>query len=105
MGKARERRYFDREFKSEAVRMITERGLTVSQVARDLGIHPNMLSRWKHEYLADRGHDVRGKRHMTPEAEEIIRLRREVADLQEERDILKKALAILSKHGKRSPGY
>ncbi len=104
MGKVRERRIFDREFKAEAVRMITERGLKVSEVARDLGIHPNMLSRWKQEYLADRRNAAYSKRHMTIEEEELIRLRREVADLQEERDILKKALAILSKHGKRSTG-
>jgi transposase len=104
MGSIRERRYFDREFKAEAVRMITERGFRVSQVARDLGIHPNMLSRWKQEYLARRSHAIHRKRHMTPVEEELIRLRREVNDLQEERDILKKALAIIGKHGKRSSG-
>jgi transposase len=84
--------------------MVTERGLKVTQVARDLGIHPNMLSRWKREYLRGGAHAFVGKGHMKPEGEEIRRLRREVEVLREERDILKKALAIFSRQGKNGTG-
>jgi transposase len=104
MGKTGTRRYYDHEFKSEAVRMVTERGLKVTQVARDLGIHPNMLSRWKREYIGEGNHAFVGKGHMKPEQEEVRRLRREVEVLWEERDILKKALAIFSRQGKSGTG-
>jgi transposase len=104
MGKTGTRRYYDHEFKSEAVRMVTKRGLKVTQVARDLGIHPNMLSRWKREYLGDGNRPFLGKGYIKPEEEEIRRLRREVESLQEERDILKKALAIFSRQGKSGTG-
>lgn len=103
MGKTRQRRYFDREFKDEAVRMVNEQGMKVSQVAHDLGIHPNMLSRWKHEHLADKKNSFPAKEHMKHHNDELRRLRREAAHLRQERDILKKAITILSKHGEKIP--
>jgi len=104
MEKRGTRRYYDHEFKSEAVKMVTERGLKVTQVAHDLGIHPNMLSRWKREYIGDGDMAFVGKGHMKSEGEEIRRLRREVEVLRQERDILKKALAIFSRQGKSGTG-
>ncbi len=95
----RHRRH-DVGFKKEAVRLVTERGLAVKKVAEDLGIHPNMLTRWKREQLKDGNGSFPGKGHIRPEEEEIIRLRKENRDLQEERDILKKALSIFSKQGR-----
>lgn len=93
-------RSYDAGFKKEAVRLVVERGLSVKKVAEDLGIHPNMLTRWKREQLRDGNGSFSGKGHIRPEDEEIIRLRKENLALQEERDILKKALSIFSKQGR-----
>jgi len=94
------RRKYDKEFKAEAVRMITEGGRTVADVARSLGIHENQLHRWKREYENDPGSSFPGKGHLKPQDEEMRRLKRENANLKEEREILKKALAIFSRHPK-----
>jgi len=93
----RERRKFDREFKVETVRLITERGMSLAQVARDLDIHENVLRKWKNQYLEDVQNAFPGKGRLKPEEEELRRLKRELADVKEERDILKKAVAIFSK--------
>ena len=100
MEEKRGRRKFDREFKEDAIRLILDGGRSVREVARDLGIHENMLSRWKKEYLQDKEHSFPGKGHMKPHEEEIFKLKRKVADLEEDRAILKKALAIFSKRPK-----
>jgi transposase len=100
MGETKGRRKFDREFKEGAVRLIVDGGRTVRSVARDLGIHESVLQRWKKEYLEDREHAFPGKGHMKPHEEEIFRLKKKIADLEEDRAILKKALAIFSKHPK-----
>lgn len=93
-------RSYDAGFKKEAVRLVVERGLAVKKVAEDLGIHPNMLTRWKREQIRDGKGSFPGRGHIRPEDEEIIRLKKENRDLQEERDILKKALSIFSKQGR-----
>jgi transposase len=94
----RERRTFDKEFKREVARLVTEGGRHVSEVARDLGVHPNVMHRWKREYLEDIEDAFPGKGRMKPEEEEMRKLKKTFADVMEERDILKKALAIFSKH-------
>ena len=92
------RRKYDREFKLGAVRLITEGGRGVSEVARNLGIHENLLYNWRKKYLDDTTHAFPGKGHLKPADEELRRLKKELTDVKEERDILKKALAIFSKH-------
>ena len=94
-----QRRQYDRQFKLDAVRMTQERDVSIASVARDLGIHPNVLYKWCNELLADPAHAFPGKGKLKPEDEELRRLRREVEDLKEERDILKKALAVFSRRG------
>jgi len=76
----------------------------VKKVAEDLGIHPNLLGNWRRQYLRDQEGSFPGKGHVRPEDEEFRRLKREYADLKEERDILKKALGIFSRRGKGSTG-
>ncbi len=100
-SKVRTRRTFPREFKEEAVRMVTERGHRLSQVARDLELDPKLIRRWREELKQEGGQAFPGKGHPKPEEEELRRLHREIARLQEEREILKKALAIFS--GPRQP--
>ncbi len=96
MGKVR--RKYDKEFKKEAVHLVIERGCSVSEVARDLGIHPVLLGKWKRLYLEDKNNAFPGQGPMKLEKEEVRRLKRELDNVKEERAILKKALAIFSKH-------
>lgn len=92
-----QRRRYSREFKIEAVRLNTEKGVTVAQVSRDLGISPHLLCRWKKEFRDDGGQAFPGKGHLKPEEEELRRLRREIDTLRQERDILKKAAAFFAR--------
>jgi transposase len=92
-----ERRKFSREFKLEAVNLVSERGVSVTQAARDLDINHNMLRRWLKELGADPKHAFPGLGQMKPEQLEIDRLRKEVVRLKAERDILKKAAAYFAK--------
>ena len=98
MNTVNSRRKYDREFKFEAVRLVTDGSHPVSEVARDLGIHENLLYNWRRKYLEDTAHAFPGKGHLKPAEEELRRLKKELTDVKEERDILKKALAIFSKH-------
>ena len=91
------RRKFGREFKVEAVRLIRDRGVSVAQTARDLDVHENVLRKWVKEFGADPAQAFPGQGQMKPEQLEIERLRREVAKLKAERDILKKAAAYFAR--------
>lgn len=90
------RRKFSREFKLEAVRLVTEKGYSIAQVGRDLDLRPDMLRRWKKQLLDDPGSAFPGEGHLRAEDQELCRLRRDNERLREERDILAKALAIVS---------
>lgn len=92
-----ERRTFGREFKVEAVRLVRERGVSVAQAARDLDVHETVLHRWIKQLSADPQHAFPGHGQMKPEQVEIDRLRKEVARLRAERDILKKAAAFFAR--------
>lgn len=91
------RRVFSREYKLEAVKLVTERGVAVAQAARDLGVHENVLRKWVRAQQADPQHAFPGQGQMKPEQAELDRLRKEVAKLKTERDILKKAAAYFAK--------
>ena len=91
------RRSFSREFKLEAVRLVKERGVGVAQAARDLDLHENVLRKWVRELGVDPQHAFPGQGQMKPEQAEIARLKKEVAKLKMERDILKKAAAYFAK--------
>jgi len=91
------RRSFSREFKLEAVRLVSERGLTVTQAARDLDIHETVLRRWVRQYQDDPAHAFPGAGQMKPEQAEIAQLKKEIRKLKAERDILKKAAAYFAK--------
>jgi len=94
---AKKRRSFSREFKLEAVALVTEGGLSVAQAARDLGISESVLSRWKKQFEEDPGPSFPGKVRLHPKDEELHRLRRDLAIARQERDILKKAVGIFSR--------
>ena len=98
MTERKRRRRYDREFKIESVRLVQQRGGSVSSVASDLGISPNVLQRWKRELSEDSGNAFPGNGRLKELDEAMRRLSRENKRLKEERDILKKALAIFSTH-------
>src|SRR5574343_857025 len=83
------RRKFSKEFKVEAVRLVQDRGVSVSQAARDLDVGETVLRRWIRELTADPVDSFPGLGKMKPGQEEIARLQKEVAKLKMERDILK----------------
>ena len=98
MGESR--RKYDDEFKRNAVGLCRTSGKSTNRVAQDLGIHESMLRRWQREQeqYGDRAFPGVGKlRPGTELEEENRRLRKELAIAQEERDILKKAVAFFSK--------
>ena len=90
------RRKFSREFKLEAVRMVTEGGHSAQQVSRDLDIRPEMLRRWRRQLEADPDQAFPGVGQRKSREEEMWRLRRDLERVTMERDILKKALGIVS---------
>ena len=94
------RRTYSREFKVEAVKLVTEAGHKHTQVASDLGVHPNTIYKWVREYAQRPQGAFAGKGHPLNEAETHRQLQRENERLRMERDILKKAVAIFSKDPK-----
>ncbi|MBB3228780.1 transposase [Luteibacter sp. Sphag1AF] len=69
----------------------------MAQAARDLGLHENVLRKWVRELVADPQQAFPGQGQMKPEQAEIERLKKEVAKLKMERDILKKAAAYFAR--------
>jgi transposase len=92
-----EPRIYTREFKLEAVRLSESSEKTVAQIARDLGVPERVLYRWRHELREQQEQAFPGKGHQSELEEENHRLRRELELLKQEREILKKAVAIFSR--------
>jgi transposase len=88
------RRSYTEEFKREAVALL-ERSNNKAQVARELGIHPNLLDKWRSKIRNNPDRPFPGKGN--PQDEELASLKRENARLKEEVEILKKAVGIFSK--------
>jgi transposase len=93
----KKRRIFDKEFKQRTVELIKQGDKKVKEVALDLDIEPGDIYRWIREFNRDPEDSFPGKGKLKPEDEEFRRLKRQLADVTEERDILKKAVAIFSK--------
>ena len=90
------RKQYSREFKLEALHLWETSGKSAAQIERDLGIGKGNLYRWKRKLLRDGEYAFPGHGRLTPEQEQIRKLEREVEILRQERDILKKAVAIFS---------
>src|SRR5271166_775653 len=93
---AKKRRTYTPEFKTEAVKLVTEQGYSVAEAARSLGIHDTLLRTWKQalETQADQAFPGQGK--LPAIEEELRRLRAENKRLRAERDMLKKATALFA---------
>jgi transposase len=94
---ARKRRSFTREFKVEAVKLVTEKGYSTTEAARSLGITPSLLHSWKTALEKQGTQAFPGHGNLPTDNDELRRLRAENKRLQTECDILKKATAFFAK--------
>ena len=90
------RKTYTREFKPQALRILTEQGLCVAEVARQLGVGENCLRLWRAAAKGQGEAAFPGPGHLSAEQEELRRLRAEVARPRAERDLLKKAAAYFA---------
>ena len=88
---------YSKQFKIDAVKLLTEQGFKVSEAARNLDIHQNVLRNWRDQFKADSDEAFPGKGYMTAEKEELYLLRKENKRLRMEHEILKKAAAFFAK--------
>jgi transposase len=91
---ARQRRSFSEEFKREAVKLVAQSGSSKADIARDLGVSGSLLARWYREEEASKSPAARSVDAVS--AEEYERMRRELAKVKTERDILKMALGYFA---------
>ena len=90
------RKKYSKEFKLDAVSLVIEQDYSIADAARSLGINANMLGRWVKAHRSEEGQAFRGNGKLTPEQEEIRKLKARVKRLEMERDILKKATAFFA---------
>lgn len=97
------RKHYDKEFKLKAVELSIERD-SVADLAEELGIRSKLLYRWRSEFLTDKEKSFpgRGNEKMSDSDKELSRLKKQLADMKMERDILKKAVGIFSKNDGKS---
>lgn len=91
------RKQYTKEFKLDAVSLVTEQGYSRAEAARRLGINSNMLARWEKEWVDAADQAFRGNGKLTAEQEEIKTLRAQVKRLEMEKAILKKATVFFAK--------
>jgi transposase len=93
----RQRKHFTREFKREAVRLLEQGQRPAAEIARELGIPRNRLYKWQAQLAKEGAAAFPGSGQRAGSAEELTRLKRELARVTEERDILKKAAAYFAR--------
>jgi transposase len=96
MAMTKSRRTYDGEFKREALRLLETSGKSAAQLERELGLGAGCLSRWKQKQAEEGEQAFPGHGRLTAEQERLRQLERENEILRQERDILKKAVAIFS---------
>jgi transposase len=85
------------EFKTQAINMVLNEAKPIDEVAKSLGVHPTSIRDWIKKYKIDGTQSFTGNGNKTPAEKEISRLLKEVKELKQERDILKKATAYFAK--------
>ncbi len=96
------RRKYSKEFKIKAVELSNVRGNT-KQIAMELGISADLIYRWRRELeqRPDLAFSGNGVKQLTEDQKELERLRKQLKDVNMERDILKKAVSIFSKSDRK----
>ena len=99
------RQRFSAEFKREAVRLLEQGDKPVTQLALELGIARNRLYKWRDALQTEGAHAFQGSGRRSPQQQELAQLRRQLARLEEENTILKKATAYFASAPQRgTPG-
>ena len=96
----RKNRKYTEEFKLEALSLLESNGKSMGLIERELGITPGLLSKWRARYQIKVKNGEAAKLEasdLSAAQAEIRRLRRELAEVKEEKEILKKAVAIFSR--------
>jgi len=89
---------YTKEFRLEAVKLVTDGGLSIPEAGRRLSLAPSTLSNWIKKYKAGKLEEVgKSRRGLSEKELELHRLKRELAEVKMERDILKKAAAYFAK--------
>ena len=94
------RKTYSPEFKHDAVRLVVEERHPLTEVARNLGVHPSLLQRWKKALAEDAKGAFPGRGQRNERDAELADLKRQLARARQERDILKKALAYFASGSK-----
>ncbi len=94
-----QRRRYTKQFKEEALRLVSQEGVSLTQVAQDLGIGTNMLRRWRKEASKEGSKAFRGQGNARDE--ELACLKRELGHVKRERDLLRDAAAYFAKESTR----
>jgi transposase len=89
-------RTYDKDFKINAVNLYKSSGRSLKRIAEELGLSTSTLSHWVQEYKQEGSQSFSGKGQVRSSEEELRDLRRELLHVRQERDILKKAVAIFS---------
>ncbi|MEC4681481.1 MAG: transposase [Nitrospirota bacterium] len=97
-----QRNRYTKQFKEEALRLVSQEGVSLAQVAKDLGLDASMLRRWRKEANMEGPKVFRGQGHAHDE--EVATLKRELGRVKRERDFLKDAAAYFAKESKRGFG-
>ena len=96
----KKRRIFTDEQRAEAVRLVEQTDKSITEIASDLGLHGSVLSRWVKKYGTRSGKSRSTSPRISPEEQAELRdLRREVKILRQERDLLKKSIALFVRDG------
>lgn len=95
----KKRTHYTREYKEDVVNMIKTGDRTVPEIAKELDIASGILYRWYREFSNSSNVE---KKKITEQDKELSNLRKKLAEVEEERDILKKAISIFSKEGKNA---
>jgi transposase len=95
MGK--QRRSYSAEFRLEALPLLDTSGNSAAQIERELGIGDGCLRQWRWKLKTDGSQAFPGHGRVSADQEELVRLRRELEVVRQERDILKEAVAIFSR--------
>jgi len=92
--------HYTEDFRREAVRRSEDPNVSAADVAKELGIHPGQIYNWRRQYkrLSEKQfNSMNGVDYSKSESEEMSELKRQIADLKEENEFLKKATAYFSK--------